>query len=216
MEETDVCGFCDEPLGDTHVTLECTHTCHLRCLVIDVAANHQNDLRSKCKSCDLEIVSLDTQLQIFAKADEMSRRFTNDPQTIVDNLVETSPNFNNEIKEIRQKKKEMTKATSVFTKKKNQLYAIFKEKINSIVMILKGTHKEALKEVLSTQEYKNASKTIRVYMNSINKLSLKYDVSSRVIYGLIHGRLRRGYARRNYYVSYLKWNVQRQFRIRIT
>jgi len=214
--ETEVCGFCKESLRGNQVTLECTHTCHLQCLVIDVAACHQLDRRSKCNSCNAEIVSADTQVQIFAKADEIDRRLTNNPQTVIDNLFETSEDFKNEIKEIKQKRKEMGSARALFVKKKNELYTVFKEKINTMLMILKGTHKDAVKEVLNTEEYKNASKTSRLYINSIHKLSRKYDVSSRILYGLIHGRRQRtGRYIYNYPTTYLKWEVQKRFRIKL-
>ena len=215
-DETEVCGFCNESLRGNQVTLECTHTCHLQCLLIDVAANHQLDRRSKCKRCDVEIISADTQVQMFAKADEIARRNNTNPQTVIDNLFETSEDFKNEMKEIKQKKKEMGSARALFVKKKNELYNVFKEKINTILMILKGTHKDAVKEVLNTQEYKNASKTTRLYMSSIHKVSRKYDVSSRLLYGLIHGRRqRRGGYIYNYPRTYLKWEVQRKFRIKV-
>jgi hypothetical protein len=211
----EVCGFCKQSLEGSQTTLECGHVCHLQCLLIDVAVCHQIDIRSKCKTCDVDIVSVDTQEQIFRRADEISRRFTNDPQDTIDNLFETSDDFKNEIKEIKQKKREMGSARALFVKKKNELYTVFKEKINTMLMILKGTHKAAVKEVLNTEEYKNASKTSRLYINSIHRLSRKYDVPSRILYGFIHGRRRRRHHIYNYPGAYLKWEVQRKFRIKV-
>jgi len=54
-----------------------------------------------------------------------------------------------------------------------------------------------------------------LYINSIHRLSRKYDVPSRILYGFIHGRRRRRHHIYNYPGAYLKWEVQRKFRIKV-
>ena len=71
--DTTQCGFCNEELGtqQPQTTLECQHICHIKCLLIHVAACHQIEVRSKCCVCDVDIISQATQTAIFEKAEDL-------------------------------------------------------------------------------------------------------------------------------------------------
>ena len=224
QEDETQCGFCEEELGQLpQTTLECQHICHTRCLLINVAACHQADLRSKCTLCQSVIISRDTQLAIFQKAEELMTVIRTDPDdATVRILNESSEDFKQDVKVLNEKKKTVIKLVKEFRKKRNQIHTEYKETTKELLMILRGTHKQTLKNVFKTEEYALAKKAIRAYGTQFSKMSTKYNISSNILDRFLNTRPNRNGNRRIRYFRYhrhMQWELiyptKRKFGFRI-
>jgi hypothetical protein len=219
-----VCRFCHDPLTDySTCNLECNHIFHFRCVLIDVAAKHQIDQRSICPTCNEDIISTDMRMSIFAKAEELTDQLADqrnehlitNQTDLVNHLMESSEQFRADILALKNKKKNMHQARKLCNNKINMYYTSFKDKVKDILLVLKGSHKEVMKNVMESNEYKQAISTSRLYLNSFEKIANKYNICKSYLLRRFHGRLARFYYRRFSPIN-IRWAIQRKFRIRIS
>jgi hypothetical protein len=81
--------------------------------------------------------------------------------------------------------------------------------------VLKGTHKDSIKTLTQTEEYKNARKASTSFKLILRKICRKYDITERILYNHFHGNRNRFYGSCWWRDTHLKYKVDRKFRIRI-
>ena len=218
QEQTHNCGFCQESLSDgSTCNLECNHRFHFRCVLIDVAAKHQVDQRSMCPTCNENIISPEVRLMIFEKADELYGHVDERTQTtqvnIIEHLLESSEHFREDLTALKEKRRIMNKCDKEFKTKMNTIHTAYKNQIKDLLLILKGSNKEAKNTLYKSDEYKRLVSSSRIYSNSYDRIATKYNVCRRHLYSTLF-RTRRRYRRS--FLRDTRWSILYKFRIRIT
>jgi len=222
MEEVEplrTCGFCKDILDESRVIqLECGHTCHAVCILIDVAAQHQIDSVSRCPECNEYIVTHEMQTAMFERADTLSRRFRGDiEEETLDTLIESSEEFKKDFSSLKGLKKGVPTLKRNLTTKINEVHATYMNQVRDILTVLKGTHAEALKTVFTSEEFKSYKRQLGKVQTKIRAISRKYTIAQYRIENRLIGRRGRRFRRRmfNYNIDGIRWYIRRKFRIRI-
>jgi len=212
-----VCGFCEDLLTEySTCVLECNHTFHFRCVLIDVAARHQLDRLSSCPTCNEYIVSHEMQTSIFEKANELDTIRREDPEhstNTINHLMESSEHFRADMKLLQNKRQTMNSCKKSFTTKLNILHTEFKNKVKDTLLVLKGTHKESLKHMKQSEEYKYVMASSRSFSTTMQRIARKYNICHRMLFRRIFGT--RNFFYRRYFTGSIQRMISRKFRIRI-
>jgi len=221
QEET-VCGFCKEQVNDARIIpLECGHICHAVCILIDVAAQHQNDSVSRCPECDEYIVTPEMQTAMFNRAHNLIRVHEADvEEETLDALIESSLDFKKDFSILRDVKKSIPKMRGNLMNKITEIYTAFMNQVRNTVSILKGTHKETLNSVFASEEFKTYKRQLGKFQSKARAMSRKYTVAQFRIENRFRGgtrfRGRRRFRYRNTFsIESMRWYIRRKFRIRM-
>jgi hypothetical protein len=221
QEET-LCGFCKEQVNEGRsIPLECGHICHAVCILIDVAAQHQNDSVSRCPECNEYIVTPEMQTAMFNRANDLLRIHDVDvEEETLDALIESSVDFKKDFSILRDVKKPILKLKGDLMKKINEIHTAFINQVRDTVTILKGTHKQTVNSVFASEEFKTYKKQLGKFQSKVRAMSRKYTIAQFRIENRFRGgvrfRGRRRFRFRNSLtVENMRWYIKRKFRIRM-
>ena len=225
MEEVEpintTCGFCNEEVNESRVIpLECGHIFHAVCILIDVAAQHQNDSMSRCPECNEYIVTPEMQTAIFNRAHNLIRVHQADvEEETLDALIESSEEFKKDFSILRDVKKSIPKMKGNLMKKITEIYTAFMNQVRNTITILNGTHKETLNSVFASEEFKTYKRQLGKFQSKVRAMSRKYTVAQFRIENRFRGFRRTRFQRRRFRnslsIESMRWYIRRKFRIRM-
>jgi hypothetical protein len=156
------------------------------------------------------------QTSIFEKANELDTRRREGPEHAIDainHLMESSEHFRDDMKLLQNKRRTMNSCKRIFRTKLNTIHTAFKNQVKDTLLVLKGTHKESLKAVYTSNEYKYSMASSRSFSTTIERIARKYNICHRMLFRRLFGARDFYYTR--YFTGSIKRMVSRKLRIRI-
>jgi hypothetical protein len=164
--DEEICIICESPIQKTDKKMEYIcgcHTVHTGCGLRHFCDQFTNYGIVRCDTCSQVVY------ENYLNNHTDTNSITNDDNT-------QSEEFKHDLKNIKLKRRNVIKPVQIFRKKLSDDYLKYKEAIQVYIATLKLTHKETIKSIKQSNEYKSAVSAIRSYKLSINKFRIKYNI----------------------------------------
>lgn len=180
------CIFCQQNLEGNFQQFTCGHRCDIQCLIVETAA-HSKDYRDlMCPSCHEHAFDADLSERIHDRQHQLhyhepllqELEETNETDTI-QQLAQTSAQFKEDLKKMKQIKKEQNEAKKAATQVKKEQKNLWKSQSSTSIALLKHIHKERLHAIQNSSAWKKKVSLFRKVSTNISTLADKYNLSKR-------------------------------------